>query len=190
MPLERDEGEYAYAGQLILQGIPPYQLAWNMKFPGVYFAYAALMSVFGQSPQGVQLRLILVTSASLVLVFLIGHELMNLAGGLMASVFFTLLAAEFLRRSPAGGQFELQKQAHDSVLREKDRLRGAFEKSCFYVLDNPRRKGLVNHPRDWHSLRAVVPGHPFLHPLADDFWELFWKIYCEKREPAPVAAHR
>src|SRR5947199_6267506 len=24
MPLERDEGEYAYAGQLILQGIPPY----------------------------------------------------------------------------------------------------------------------------------------------------------------------
>lgn len=27
MPLERDEGEYAYAGQLLLQGIPPYQLA-------------------------------------------------------------------------------------------------------------------------------------------------------------------
>jgi hypothetical protein len=35
MPLERDEGEYAYAGQLLLQGIPPYQLAYNMKFPGV-----------------------------------------------------------------------------------------------------------------------------------------------------------
>ena len=27
IPLERDEGEYAYAGQLILQGIPPYKLA-------------------------------------------------------------------------------------------------------------------------------------------------------------------
>ena len=26
-PLERDEGEYAYAGQLMLQGIPPYELA-------------------------------------------------------------------------------------------------------------------------------------------------------------------
>jgi hypothetical protein len=23
LPLERDEGEYAYAGQLILQGVPP-----------------------------------------------------------------------------------------------------------------------------------------------------------------------
>ena len=36
IPLERDEGEYAYAGQLMLQGIPPYELAYNMKFPGTY----------------------------------------------------------------------------------------------------------------------------------------------------------
>jgi hypothetical protein len=93
MPLERDEGEYAYAGQLILQGIPPYKLAWNMKFPGVYFAYAALMSVFGESPQGIHLGLILVTSLSIVLVFLIGRELMNAGGGLLAATFFTGLSA-------------------------------------------------------------------------------------------------
>src|ERR1700676_2959186 len=49
-PLERDEGEYAYAGQLILQGIPPYQLAYNMKLPGTYGAYALIMAVFGQTP--------------------------------------------------------------------------------------------------------------------------------------------
>ena len=35
MPLERDEGEYAYAGQLILQGIPPYALAYNMSCPAL-----------------------------------------------------------------------------------------------------------------------------------------------------------
>ncbi len=34
MPLDRDEGEYAYAGQLMLAGIPPYKLAYNMKLPG------------------------------------------------------------------------------------------------------------------------------------------------------------
>ena len=39
-PLERDEGEYAYAGQLVLQGVPPYQLAYNMKFPETYYAYS------------------------------------------------------------------------------------------------------------------------------------------------------
>jgi len=46
-PLERDEGEYAYAGQLILQGIPPYELAFNVKMPGTYLAYAGIMSLFG-----------------------------------------------------------------------------------------------------------------------------------------------
>ena len=44
-PLERDEGEYAYAGQLILKGIPPYEFAYSMKLPGTYAAYAAIMAV-------------------------------------------------------------------------------------------------------------------------------------------------
>ena len=91
-----------------------------------------------------------------------------------------------LGREPQTSSFLLQKQSHDSVLREKDRLRGAFEKSCFYLLDNPCRKKLVNHPREWPHLGAVVPGYPFLHPLGEDFWESFWKIYTEKREPTPV----
>ncbi len=92
------------------------------------------------------------------------------------------LSAELARRSQTGVEFELQKQAHDSVLREQDRRRGAFEKSCFYLLDNPRRKNLVNHPRDWSYLGAVVPGYPFLHPLAEDFWQQFWKIYAQGRK--------
>ena len=50
MPLERDEGEYAFAGQLMLQGIPPYKLAYNMKLPGTYAAYAAILAAFGDTP--------------------------------------------------------------------------------------------------------------------------------------------
>ena len=49
VPLERDEGEYAYAGQLILQGIPPYEQVYNMKLPGIYAAYAVLLALFGQT---------------------------------------------------------------------------------------------------------------------------------------------
>jgi hypothetical protein len=56
--LERDEGEYAYAGQLMLQGIPPYQLAYNMKFPGVYAAYALIMWIFGETSTGIHLGLV------------------------------------------------------------------------------------------------------------------------------------
>jgi hypothetical protein len=55
IPLERDEGEFAYMGQLILQGVPPYSLAYNMKLPGVYVSYALIMTVFGQTPSGIYL---------------------------------------------------------------------------------------------------------------------------------------
>src|SRR4051812_24256407 len=60
VPLTRDEGEYAYAGQLILQGVPPYELAYNMKLPGTYLAYALGMGIFGQTTAGIHLTLLLV----------------------------------------------------------------------------------------------------------------------------------
>jgi REP element-mobilizing transposase RayT len=96
------------------------------------------------------------------------------------------LATELVRRSSAGAEFKLQKQTHDSVLREQDRRRGAFGKSSFYILDNPCRKKLANHPRDWPHLGAIIPGYPFLYPLAENFWEQFWKIYMQQREAMPV----
>src|SRR6476646_9675043 len=71
MPLERDEGEYAYAGQLILQGIPPYKEAYNMKLPGTYVAYALILAVFGQTPSGIHLGVLLVNSVTVLLVFLL-----------------------------------------------------------------------------------------------------------------------
>src|SRR5438046_5470335 len=49
IPLERDEGEYAYAGQLMLQGIPPYKLAYNMKLPGTYAPHGLIVAVFVHS---------------------------------------------------------------------------------------------------------------------------------------------
>ncbi len=80
LPLERDEGEYAYAGQLILQGIPPYELAYNMKLPGTYCAYAAGMAVFGQTVAGVHLTLLAAGSLTIMFVFLLARR----AGGDLA----------------------------------------------------------------------------------------------------------
>jgi hypothetical protein len=76
-PLERDEGEYAYAAQLMLQGVPPYQLACNMKFPGTYGAYAAIMAVFGQTPRGIHIGLLLTSAASIVLVYLLARRVLR-----------------------------------------------------------------------------------------------------------------
>jgi hypothetical protein len=93
IPLERDEGEYAYAGQLMLQGIPPYQLAYNMKFPGIYAEYALIMSIFGQTSVGIHLGLLLVNIASIAIVFLIARRLISLIAGIAAAASYAILSA-------------------------------------------------------------------------------------------------
>ncbi len=92
MPLERDEGEYAYAGQLLLQGVPPYQAAYNMKLPGTYAAYALIMAVFGQTPTGIHLGLALVNAATIWLMFLLGRKLLDEAAGAAAAVAYALMS--------------------------------------------------------------------------------------------------
>src|SRR5437879_1293821 len=92
MPLERDEGEYAYAGQLILQGIAPYKLVYNMKFPGTYAAYALIMALFGQTPGGIHLGLTIVNAATIVLIFILGRKLLDSVAGIMAAASYALLS--------------------------------------------------------------------------------------------------
>jgi hypothetical protein len=92
MPLERDEGEYAYAGQLILHGVPPYQQVYNMKLPGTYAAYAVIMAVLGQTPAGIHLGVMLVNLGSIVLVFLIGRKLLDETTGVVAAAAFAVMS--------------------------------------------------------------------------------------------------
>jgi hypothetical protein len=93
VPLERDEGEYAYIGQLMLQGIPPYKLAANMKLPGTYAAYAVMMSVFGQSSAGIHVGMIAVTTLCAFFLFLLGKHLYGPLTGSIAGASYVLLAA-------------------------------------------------------------------------------------------------
>lgn len=92
IPLERDEGEYAYAGQLMLQGIPPYTLAYNMKFPGTYAAYALIMSMFGQTIHAIHLGLLLVNAATIALIFLIGWRLIDSRAAIAAAACYAVLS--------------------------------------------------------------------------------------------------
>jgi Dolichyl-phosphate-mannose-protein mannosyltransferase len=92
MPLERDEGEYAYAGQLMLQHIPPYKFAYNMKLPGTYAAYAVLMAIFGETPRGIHLGVLFVNAGTIVLVFLLASRLFGRTGGIVAAATYGLLS--------------------------------------------------------------------------------------------------
>lgn len=91
-PFERDEGEYAYMGKLILDGHPPYTLAYNMKLPGTYFMYAFIMAIFGKSIAGIHLGVSFMILASMVLVFLISKYFMSKTGAVVASATFGILS--------------------------------------------------------------------------------------------------
>ncbi len=91
-PLERDEGEYAYMGQLMLQGIPPYKLAGNMKLPGIYAAYAAIMAIFGETTAGIHIGMIFVNAATTILVFLLGKYLYGLLAGTVAGTTYAFFS--------------------------------------------------------------------------------------------------
>ncbi len=90
--LERDEGEFAYAGQLLLDGIPPYKLAYNMKLPGTYIAYAALMAVFGQTIAGIHLGLLAVNVATILLLYRLTRELFEPISAGLAAMFYAIMS--------------------------------------------------------------------------------------------------
>ena len=92
MPLERDEGEYAYAGQLMLAGVAPYEGAYSMKWPGTHVAYALMMGFFGETPAAIHFGLLLVNIATVALVFAIGLRMYSAAPAAVAATTCATLA--------------------------------------------------------------------------------------------------
>lgn len=92
MPLERDEGEYAYGGQLILHGFPLYDLVYTVKLPGTHAAYAVLFAVLGQSQGQIHVGLIFVNAATTLLIFLLCARLFGLWAALVAAATYALLS--------------------------------------------------------------------------------------------------
>ena len=92
VPLERDEGHYAYAGQLILDGVPPYTGVYTYFLPGMYAIYALIMAVFGQTHGGIHLGLLIINTATILLMFLLGKRLFGPLTGTAAAVAFALLS--------------------------------------------------------------------------------------------------
>ncbi len=92
IPLERDEGEYAYAGQLLLQGIPPYTMAYNMKMPGIYIIYALIIFLFGESPTAIHTGLLIVNLLTIISIFLFTRKLFNDIPALTAAAAFAVLS--------------------------------------------------------------------------------------------------
>lgn len=92
VPLERDEGEFAYVGQLILQGETPFVAAYNMKFPGIYYAYAGILAAGGESVAAIRLGHLAVNAAAIALVYLLGRRVAGASAAALAAVAYAALS--------------------------------------------------------------------------------------------------
>jgi len=92
IPLERDEGEYAYMGRLMLKGLPPYLHLYTMKLPGVGIAYAFIMSLFGETARGIHLGLLIINAANALLVYLLAQRLLDRNAAAVSCATYALLS--------------------------------------------------------------------------------------------------
>lgn len=75
MPLDRDEGGWAYAGWLLNGGEPLYSGFYHMKFPLVYIIYAVIIKILGHSAVGIHAGLLITNIATAALIFFIALRL-------------------------------------------------------------------------------------------------------------------
>lgn len=92
IPLERDEGEYAYLGKLILEGVPPFGEAANTKLPGTNLMYAFIMSLFGESASGIHTGLLVTSLGTITCLFFAFGRFFNPLVGVISAGLYSILA--------------------------------------------------------------------------------------------------
>ena len=90
VPLERDEGDYAYIAWLINDGGVPYRDAFDQKPPGVYFIYLGFMKLFGFTTEGLHFGLYGWTLGTILFVYLVASRVLSPVAGILAAAMFSV----------------------------------------------------------------------------------------------------
>jgi hypothetical protein len=94
LPIDRDEGEFAYAGWRMMHGGVPYLDYYNMKMPGIYAAYALLFLVFGSTVEAIRIGLLLVNLANTFFVFRIAENAGSRRTGIYAALCYLVFSMQ------------------------------------------------------------------------------------------------
>jgi Dolichyl-phosphate-mannose-protein mannosyltransferase len=92
LPFERDEGAYSYMGELLLDGGKPYIDFYEMKLPGLFYTYAAMVALFGKSVEGMHLGFGLLSMISAIILGLTTRKLFNDVAAMATTVSFAVLS--------------------------------------------------------------------------------------------------
>jgi len=91
LPLERDEGEYAYIAQRMIEGEIPYLDAFDQKPPAVFVVYRVAFGLFGQSIEAIHAMLYLWSAATALALFALVSRWGGRGAGLWAAGLFVAL---------------------------------------------------------------------------------------------------
>jgi 4-amino-4-deoxy-L-arabinose transferase-like glycosyltransferase len=93
VPLERDEGEYAYMAQRWVQGEVPYKDTFNQKPPAIFAIYVLFLTCVGNSPAAIHWGMQIYTLGTLALVYWLGKKLFSDTAGLVAASFSAFMTS-------------------------------------------------------------------------------------------------
>lgn len=93
IPLERDEGSFAYIGHWLLRGKDMYTDMLDSKLPGLYAIYAFATTLFGYHATGVHMGLLITNIAAAIFFFLMLRDLFNHYVAAIATSFFLILVS-------------------------------------------------------------------------------------------------
>jgi len=91
-PFGRDQGIYAYAGKLLLEGKIQYRYVFDLKPPGVHYTFALAEMIFGDSMFSVRIFDIFWQSLTALVIFLITfHFSKSKSAGIFSSFLYIFL---------------------------------------------------------------------------------------------------
>lgn len=101
IPLERDEGEYAYFAQRTLAGDMPYRDMFNQKPPGIFLLYLVPVGLFGTSVAAIHVTLYVWTALTAVAVYAVARQLVGRQPAAFAMPLFAVLSQSPVWRATA-----------------------------------------------------------------------------------------
>jgi hypothetical protein len=168
IPLERDEGGFAYFGERMLEGVAPFASGYTMHLPGTAAVYAASMAVFGRSAQGARLGLLVTNVLTILFVFLLAQMATLEVGALAAAGAYAVLSLSPEVLGPFG-------HANHYVT--------LFGTAGLWTLTRAQVSGRVA----WFVLAGLILGvSPVMKQSGLIFpaFALFWLIWCHSRRSA------
>lgn len=92
IPFERDEGAYTYYGRLLLEGYTPYVDFYEQKFPGLFYFYAFMISIFGDTVRGMHIGFIWLNIISIIFTFFAVKKLFSGYSAAISAITFAIVS--------------------------------------------------------------------------------------------------